>query len=50
MQDLASSHNWRSRFEDQLNISYKDWLIKKVSEEFTKASKVDEFNGAILAE
>ena len=45
MQGLAVGHHWRSRFEDQLNISYKDWLLKKVSDEFTKATKVDQFLG-----
>lgn len=43
MQSLANEHHWRSRFEDQLNVDYKEWLFKKVSEEFTKATKVEDF-------
>jgi len=45
MQSLATGHHWRSRFDDQLNIVYKDWLFKKVSEEFEKGTKVEEFIG-----
>lgn len=45
MQDLASSHHWRNRFEDQLNVNYKEWLFKKVSDELTKAVKVEDFLG-----
>lgn len=51
MQSLANGHHWRSRFDDQLQISYKDWLLKKVTEEFVKSSKVDEFlGGPVLSE
>ena len=43
MHSLAGEHHWRSRFEDQLNVDYKEWLFKKVSEEFTKGTKVEDF-------
>ncbi len=42
----TTQHFWRSRFDDQLQISYKDWLLKKTLEEFTKGSKVEEFLGS----
>jgi hypothetical protein len=42
MEGLNAQHHWRSRFEDQLQVNYKDWLLKKVSEEFIKGSKVEE--------
>lgn len=48
MQSLQSTqHHWRSRFEDQLQISYKDWLLKKTLEEFQKGGKVEDFLGGI---
>jgi hypothetical protein len=43
----ATEHHWRSRFDDQLNISYKDWLLKKTVEEFVKGAKVEDFLGGI---
>lgn len=43
MSTLTAQHNWRSRFDDQLNIVYKDWLLKKVNEEFFKDNKVEDF-------
>jgi hypothetical protein len=43
----ANQHHWRSRFEDQLNISYKDWLLKKTLEEFVKGSRVEDFLGGV---
>ena len=43
MDALNAQHHWRSRFEDQLQVNYKDWLLKKVSDEFLKGSKVEEF-------
>jgi len=43
MQALATGHHWRSRLEDQLHLVYKEWLLKKVTDEFTKAVKVEEF-------
>jgi hypothetical protein len=42
MEALNAQHHWRSRFEDQLQVNYKDWLLKKVSEEFIKGAKVEE--------
>jgi hypothetical protein len=43
MDALHAQHHWRSRFEDQLQVNYKDWLHKKVTEEFLKQNKVEEF-------
>ena len=43
---FCAQHHWRSRFEDQLQVNYKDWLLKKVSDEFLKGSKVEEFQAA----
>ena len=53
MEALNAQHHWRSRFEDQLQVNYKDWLLKKVSEEFVKGAKVEELivggqSGSIL--
>ena len=45
MTHLAQGHHWRSRFEDQLQMNYKEWLFRKVSDEFTKAVKVEDFVG-----
>lgn len=51
MQSLATGHHWRSRFDDQLNGNYKEWLFKKVADEFTKGHKVEEFMGtSVLGE
>ena len=43
MEALNAQHHWRSKFEDQLQVNYKDWLLKKVSDEFLKNTKVEEF-------
>ena len=43
----STQHHWRQRFDDQLQISYKDWLLKKTLEEFIKGSKVEDFLGGI---
>ena len=53
MEALNAQHHWRSRFEDQLQVTYKDWLLKKVSDEFVKATKVEDLltggqSGSIL--
>jgi hypothetical protein len=45
MEALNAQHTWRSRFDDQLNINYKDWLLKKVQDEFLKGAKVEDFVG-----
>jgi hypothetical protein len=45
MEALNAQHTWRSRFEDQLNINYKDWLLRKVQDEFSKGAKVEDFVG-----
>ncbi len=45
MEALNAQHHWRSRFEDQLQVNYKDWLLKKVSDEFVKGAKVEELIG-----
>lgn len=45
MEALAVGHNWRNRFEDQLHLVYKEWLLKKVTDEFAKGAKVEEFLG-----
>ncbi len=42
---LNAQHTWRSRFDDQLNVNYKDWLLKKVQDEFLKGTKVEDFVG-----
>ena len=45
MEALNGQQTWRSRFQDQLQINYKDWLLKKVQDEFTKGAKVEDFIG-----
>ncbi len=45
MEALNGQQRWRSGFKDQLQINYKDWLIKKVLDEFSKGSKVEDFIG-----
>ena len=45
MEALNAQQLWRSKFEDQLNITYKDWLLRKVQDEFLKGAKVEEFIG-----
>lgn len=45
MEALNAQHTWRSSFQDQLQINYKDWLIKKVQDEFFKGNKVEDFIG-----
>lgn len=55
MDALNQQHHWRSKFEDQLQVNYKDWLLKKTLDEFTKGIKVEELisapqQGSILAD
>jgi len=45
MEALAVGHTWRNRFEDQLHLVYKEWLLRKVTDEFAKSAKVEEFLG-----
>jgi type II secretory pathway pseudopilin PulG len=45
MEALNAQQSWRSKFEDQLNITYKDWLLRKVQDEFLKGAKVEDFIG-----
>ena len=45
MEALAVGHTWRNRFEDQLHLVYKEWLLRKVTDEFAKGAKVEEFLG-----
>lgn len=45
LEGLASLHAWRSRFEDQLQGGFKDWLLKKAAEEIGKGARVEEFIG-----
>ena len=33
LQYLADNNYWRSPFRDQLNVTYKDWVIKKIEED-----------------
>ncbi len=55
MDSLHQQHHWRSKFEDQLQVNYKEWLLKKTLDEFTKATKVEDLiaapqQGSILAD
>jgi hypothetical protein len=55
MDSLNQQHHWRSKFEDQLQVNYKEWLLKKTLDEFTKATKVEDLiaapqQGSILAD
>lgn len=34
---------FRNKFADQLNVNYKEWLFKKVDDEYVKESKSDQF-------
>ena len=43
LQFLAENNFWRNKFEDQLQIVYKDWLYKKIQDEFIKDSKSETF-------
>jgi hypothetical protein len=45
MHALAAEHTWRSRFQDQLEGGFKDWLLRKAGEELTKGRKVEDFVG-----
>lgn len=40
---LQENNYYRNRFEDQLNVNYREWLFKKVDEELQKESKSDNF-------
>lgn len=43
MQYLADQHFWRNKFQDQLQVVYRDWLYKKIQDEFLKEQKSDTF-------
>lgn len=34
MQYLSDNNYWRNKFQDQLQVIYKEWLYKKIDEEF----------------
>lgn len=50
MQFLADNNTWRNKFEDQLQVIYKEWLFKKVDEEAQKTSKAANFQDSIITE
>lgn len=39
MQLLADNHQWRNKFDDQLQVIYKEWLYNKIGDEFEKDKK-----------
>jgi hypothetical protein len=43
MQHLADNNYWRDKFQDQLQVIYKEWLYKKISEEAQKHEKSTTF-------
>lgn len=46
---LQENNQFRNKFEDQLNVSYREWLFKKVDDEFQKGQKSDGFQNTLLA-
>lgn len=47
---LQENNCYRNRFEDQLNVNYREWLFKKVDEEFLKELKSDQFQTSIITQ
>ncbi len=41
---------FRNRFSDQLNVNYREWLFKKVDEEYQKESKSDNFQTSLISQ
>lgn len=50
MQFLADNNYWRNKFQDQLQVLYKEWLFKKIDEEAQKSSKSGDFLDGIVVE
>lgn len=50
MQFLADNNYWRNKFEDQLQVIYKEWLFKKIDEESQKSSKAGDFLDGIVSD
>ena len=46
---FQDNNMFRSRFSDQLNVNYREWLFKKVDEEYMKEAKSDSFQTAIIS-
>jgi hypothetical protein len=39
-----ADHNyWRNQFKDQLQTNFKEWMLKKIEDEFQKDSNSTEF-------
>ncbi len=43
MTQMQEQNQFRNRFQDQLNVNYREWLLKKVDEEHQKEGKSDTF-------
>lgn len=50
MQFLADNNYWRNKFEDQLQVIYKEWLFKKIDDESQKSSKAGDFLDGIVGD
>ena len=48
MQYLADNNYWRNKFQDQLQVLYKEWLFKKVDEDLLKEQKSSVFQESII--
>ena len=40
---MQENNQFRNKFQDQLQVNYREWLFKKVDEEFQKETKSDGF-------
>lgn len=50
VEHIKDNHAFRNRFEDQLQVNYREWLFKKVDEEFIKKAKSSAFQTAIVSQ
>jgi hypothetical protein len=45
---MKESNMYRNRFEDQLNVNYREWLFKKADEELQKEDKSNTFQTSLI--
>ncbi len=50
LQYLADNSYWRNTFNDQLHIIYKEWLYKKIDENFLMAEHSGKFQDDVVAD
>lgn len=47
---LADHNYWRNSFKDQLQTNFKEWMLKKIQDDFGKDTKGEEFQDSVFKE